>query len=230
MSVVAPSKSPIAGINAADPPPEVWFDRSSLAAPGMIIIPDVSEEDWRQHATETQICEFLDGVVYMPPPASDEHQDEVGFFSFLLRGFTNLRESGRTLCGPAVLRLRPGRNPEPDVFVIPRGPGPHSPPALIVVEVLSPGTRSHDLGLKLDLYREALIPEIIHVDSAGARLIIHTRADDLYETRIQSVGTWASGVLPGFWINVSWVFGEDRHRDLACLQRILAGPPDETAR
>lgn len=226
-ATTAASPEPLVGRAGARPeaPPEVWFDRSSIAAPVMVTVPGVSEDDWWAHAPETQICEFLDGVVYMPPPASDEHQDEVSFLAFLLQGFASERQLGRARCGPAVLTVAPGKNFEPDVFVTPPGVGPHAPPALIVVEVLSPGTRAYDLGQKLDRYRDALIPEVLHIDGARHRLIVHTRADDLYLTTILTEGAWQSAALPGFWIDVGWLFGEDLQRPLACLNRILAGPP-----
>ena len=67
--------------------PELWFDRSSITADVMVTIEGVSEEEWWRYAPEGRVCEFFDGVVYMPSPATIEHQDDVGFWYFLLSGY-----------------------------------------------------------------------------------------------------------------------------------------------
>jgi Uma2 family endonuclease len=201
-----------------------WFDRSSLTVDSMVMIASVPEDVWRARAPENQICEYLEGVVYMPPPASDEHQDEVSFFSFMLQGFVSERGLGRVRCGPAVLQLGPGKNLEPDIFVVPSGAGPHSPPALLIVEVLSQSTRSHDLGRKAAAYQEAKIPEVVFIDQDPPRMIVQTLVDDIYASTIMTEGVWTSASIAGFWIDVSWLWNEDRQKLLVCLQRILSGP------
>lgn len=206
-------------------PPEPWFDRSSITADVMVTLEGISEEDWWKYAPEGRVCEYLDGVVYMPSPASDEHQDDVGFWFSLLNIYTTERRVGRARLGPGVLRLAPRRNPEPDVFVVPLGDGPHDPPALLVVEALSKSTRGHDTGRKRDLFQEAGIPEIVYVDLKRRRIIVHRKADDLYTTEVLDRGIWHSASIPGFWIEVSWLWEDPLPGPLRCLQAILAGPP-----
>jgi Uma2 family endonuclease len=206
-------------------PPELWFDRSSITIDAMVTIEGVSEEAWWRYAPEGRVCEFFDGVVYMPSPATREHQEDVGFWFFLLKGFTGERGLGEVLLGPGVLPLAPGHNPEPDVFVVPSGVGPHDPPAFLVVETLSNSTRRHDTGRKADAFRAAKIPEIVYVDLKHRRLQIHRRVDDLYTTEIVREGIWRSSAIPGFWIEVAWLWEEPLPNSLRCLQAILAGPP-----
>ncbi len=129
-----------------DVPPELWFDRSSIIADVMVILEGVSEEDWWKYAPDNRVCEYIDGVVYLPSPASREHQDDVGFWFILIQSLLGETQLGHAVLGPGVLPLGPRKNPEPDVFVVPIGEGPHDPPALLVIETLSKSTRSHDLG------------------------------------------------------------------------------------
>src|SRR3954449_3850120 len=68
-------------------PPELWFDRSSITVDAMVTIEGVTEEDWWRYAPEGRICEYIDGVVYMPSPATDEHQDVTLFWADILNGF-----------------------------------------------------------------------------------------------------------------------------------------------
>ena len=83
------------------------------------------------------------------------------------------------LQGPAVARLRPDLNYEPDIFYVPterlhqleeqRFSGAPN----LVVEVLSDSTRSYDLGVKASNYRRNEVPEYWAVDTANRVLLRH---------------------------------------------------------
>ena len=214
-----------------DDPTKVWYDRSSLVGDFMVMIPDQTVEDYLRRAPENQICEFIDGVVYMPSPASLWHQFDVFLLAFLLDGFTGRLQLGHLLGGPASLRISENRYLEPDLFVVPFNPAAkfegflHDPPALLAVEVLSKSTRSHDLKKKAELYRQAGTIEVWFVDARAKVLIVHRRTDDGYEVeRIQS-GPYHSRAIRGFWLDVSWLWARPRPDVLTCLEQILAGPP-----
>ena len=104
-------------------PTKDWYDRSSLKGDFMVMIPDQTVEDYLRRAPENQICEFIDGVVYMPSPASLWHQFDLMLLSFLLRGFTARHPVGHLLSAPASLRVGENRFLEPDLFVRPQNPG-----------------------------------------------------------------------------------------------------------
>jgi Uma2 family endonuclease len=222
-----PSELPI------DPedPSKVWYDRSSLVGDFMVMIPDQTEEDYFRRCPEGQFCEYIDGVVYMPSPATLWHQFDTQLLAFLLEGFTAGRELVHVLTGPAVLRLREECNVEPDLFVIPFQTRRSfegyicDPPVLLVVEVLSRSTRSHDLNEKATLYREAGAIEVWFIDDRDKGLIIHRRTEDGYEVLRIGSGSYVSTAIPGFWFEVSWLWARPRPNVMECLQAILAGPP-----
>src|SRR4051794_3700843 len=81
------------------------LDRSSIKVDAMVTIEGVSEAEWRELAPDNQVCEYWDGVIYMPPPASLEHKDDVGFWFFLLSGYVEQRGLGRVVLGPGFLSL-----------------------------------------------------------------------------------------------------------------------------
>ena len=60
----------------------------------MVTLEGISEEDWWKYAPEGRVCEYLDGVVYMPSPATVEHQDDVGFWFGLLQCYLGERGGG----------------------------------------------------------------------------------------------------------------------------------------
>jgi Uma2 family endonuclease len=208
-----------------------WYDRSSLVGDFMVMIADQTEEDYLWRAPENRTCEFIDGIVYMPCPVTLWHQFEMQFLMVLLEMFTGQHRAGIVLTGPAALKLRPGCFLEPDLFVLPPGGEAQfhgvycDPPALLVIEVLSKSTRSHDLNLKLDLYREAGVLEVWFVDDRENALFVHRRTDDGYEIERIESGPYLSRALPGFWIEVSWLWERPRPDLHQCLQLILAGPP-----
>lgn len=211
------------------PPPELWYDRSSIKVDAMVTIEDQTEEDFFLYAPEKRYCEFIDGVVYMPSPVSLRHQELVLFWAALLDGFCGDRGGERVAMGPAVLRVAPDRDLEPDVFVVPVGAEPMPPnglamgEAVLVVEVLSPGNRSHDLTRKAAVYRDAKIPEIVFVDDRDKVLIVHRLAGDDYETARIAEGRWESSAVPGFWLDVSWLRDDPLPRARRLIDTILAG-------
>ena len=212
-------------------PTEGWYDRSSIHVDALVTIENQTEEDFFRYAPEGRFCEFIDGVVYMPSPVTIAHQDLAGFWYFLLTGFVQRHRAGRVAMGPAVLRVAPDRDLEPDVFVAPPDAEPLPPSGLafgsasLVVEVLSPSNRSHDLNRKAAVYREAGIPEIAFVDGRDKVLIVERLAGDAYETIQLGSGRWESSAIEGFWLEVSWLWEDPMPNYSKCLDAILGRGP-----
>jgi Uma2 family endonuclease len=201
-----------------------WYDRSSLTGDFMVMIADQTPEDFERRAPESRICEYFDGIVYMPSPATDRHQEIVGFVYSLLDGLHWERGTGRVLTGPAVLRLRDEWKPEPDIFVRPPGDREEGTGrAVLVVEIISRSTRSHDLKLKLPIFREAAIPEIWTIDPARRSIIAEQRIESAYRRIEIGEGRLASNSLPGFWLDVSWLWSDPLPNPRRCLESILSG-------
>jgi Uma2 family endonuclease len=206
------------------------YDRSSIVFDGLVTLHGQTEEDFWVFAPETRYCDYIDGVVYMPSPVSEPHQDEVGFLFWLLHTFRLERGTGRVSMGPEPLRLGPGRVPEPDVFVRPVGwhgdqrAEPPDPPAVLVVEVLSPSTRHHDLGLKAAIYQVAGIQDIWFVDGRDKVVVAHRREGDGYRVDRVAEGRLTCSALEGFWIEATWLWADPLPDPRRCLEAILAGP------
>jgi len=202
------------------------YDRSSLTGDFMVMLADQTAEDFERYASETQICEYFDGIVYMPSPATDRHQNQVGFLFDLLNGRRCERGGGDVLMGPAVLRLHDDAKPEPDIFVRPADDTDASwLKAILVIEILSKSTRAHDLGLKLSHYRGAGIPEVWLFDEQDRVVIVERKVGEGYQRERLSEGPLHSTSLPGFWIDVAWFWERPLPNPRRCLEAILAGPP-----
>jgi Uma2 family endonuclease len=201
--------------------------------PYLLRVAGWTEDRYFDEAPETRLVEFEDGEIIMHSPAGTTHQEVLGFLTFLLRGYVGTRGLGRVLNGPAVARLRPGIDYEPDLFFISRallgalGEQYFSGAPLFVIEVLSRGTRSHDLKTKAANYAAHGVREYWAVDPEARSLLRHVRSrpsSRSYETIRHRRGTISSQAVPGFWLDVSWLWQRPLPRELECLERILPSP------
>lgn len=176
--------------------------------------------------------EFEDGEIIMHSPAPIRHQDLVRFLTILLAGYVERHHLGSVFNGPAVVRLRPGLDDEPDIFFITTDqlkqleenffPGA---PALII-EVVSSGSRSHDLERKAAHYCAYGVAEYWAVDGDRRTLFQHPppkNQSDRYLVAPHREGRVESRMILGFWIDVRWLGQDPLPGAFDCLDRILSG-------
>jgi Uma2 family endonuclease len=196
----------------------------------LLRIPGWTEERYFQEAPEMWFVEFEDGELIMHSPVSIRHQEVVRFLTILLQAFVARRQIGRVLNGPAVVRLRPGLNYEPDIFVVPAEQSDRLEPQRfsgippLVIEVISPGTRHHDLETKAANYRKHGVAEYWAVDPEHTALHQHLLPEDPsapYRVTIHTHGRVESQAIPGFWIDAAWLWQEQLPDELRCLEQIL---------
>jgi Uma2 family endonuclease len=202
-----------------------------MVQPYLVRIGGWTEERYFREAPETRFVEFEDGEVIVHSPVSIRHQRVARFLTMLLQGYAQHRNLGEVLNGPAVVRLRPGLDYEPDIFFVPRdrldrleeqyfaaAPG-------LIVEVISEGTRSHDLKTKPAAYREHGVPEYWAVDPERKVLFQHLpppEPQSPHAVREQTTGRLECPAVPGFWLDVSWLWQDPLPDALGCLSLILA--------
>lgn len=199
-----------------------------ISEPFLIRLGGWTEERYFAEAPEDRLCEFEDGELIVHSPATPRHQRLVRFLTFLLSGYVEERDLGEVLNGPAVLRLRPGADKEPDIFFVHRdrrgaiGAARVDGPADLVVEVSSPGTRSYDLEEKARVYREGGVAEYWVVDPERREVVIHRITHPQYRVTQMGSERLESTAVPGFWIRVEWLWQEPLPSAPACLRQILA--------
>jgi Uma2 family endonuclease len=197
--------------------------------PYMLRVAGWTENRYFNQASETRIVEFEDGELVMHSPAGVRHQRIVRFLTVLLSTYVRSRGLGDILNGPAVVRLRPGLDYEPDVFFGPTaqlrrfGDQYFSGPPALVVEVVSAGTRRHDLQTKAANYHEHRVKEYWAVDVGNRTLVRHRHrsgAATRYGVTRHTKGRVASSAIPGFWLDVSWLWQEPLPAELECVEQI----------
>ena len=205
-----------------------------LDPPYCIIKPGLTEGDFYRLAGEDSDWEYLDGRIVMHSPASNEHEDIFCFLLTLIRNFLGERGGAVVRGSRYPMRLDERWSPEPDILVVreerqslmtkQRLEGP----ADLVIEIASESDPTLDVREKLPRYREAGIDEIWMVDPFAQTV----RADrgspgtggaspDSYSSETLTEGRLESSVLPGFWIDVGWLWQEDLPPTLSCARQIL---------
>jgi Uma2 family endonuclease len=199
--------------------------QADLEPPYLLIKPGIPEEEFYALGEDSD-WEYLDGRLVMSP-ASDRHEDLFRFLITLFSAFLDVRGGGVVRGSRYPMRLDAKWSPEPDLFVV-RDERKHllqpqrlEGPADLVIEIASEGDPRFELREKIPRYEEAGIPEIWLCNRFERSVLVKVRTPEGYETRSLVSGRLESRVLPGFWIQVDWLWQEALPSTYACLQQIL---------
>jgi Uma2 family endonuclease len=199
----------------------------TVEPPFLLVKPNVTEEEFYRDATEDTNWEYLDGRLIMHSPASDRHEDCFGFLVMLLRGYLDVRGGAVVRGSRYPMRLDERWSPEPDLLVV-RNERRHlltktrlEGPADFVIEIASDSDPRLDVREKLPRYREAGIDEIWLINAFEQSVLAEVRRPDGYASERLASGRLSSQVVPGFWIEVGWLWQEPLPSTLACLREIL---------
>jgi Uma2 family endonuclease len=189
----------------------------------------VSYEEYLRLAQETHIAEWVNGefISYMPPTL--KHQEITWFLFHLLSGFVQLLGLGTVGSAPFEIKLWvDGPSREPDIFFI----GNDKLSGLserrfdgapdLVVEVVSPSSVREDKARKFAEYEDAHVNEYWLLDPRPRQ-----RTADFFQldqtgiyqaVSVAEDGRYNSLTLPGFSLNVDWLWQDP----LPNYQRLLA--------
>ena len=158
--------------------------------------------------------ELWDGELIMAPAPFFSHQKIVFRFHRALNDWVEPRGLGEVIGAPIDMVLSPHRVVQPDVAFIARErlgiiKGAILGPADLVVEVISLGGRNRDRIEKRDLYEQYGVKEYWIVDPEPQTVEVLSMVNSRYELamRCGAGETGASRLLPGFQINVNYLFG-----------------------
>lgn len=199
----------------------------NLEPPYLIVKPSLSEEEFYRLADEDSDWEYLDGRIVMHSPASDQHEDIFRFLLTLLSAYLDERKGAVVRGSRYPMRLDASWSPEPDILVVREHhrhlmtPRRLEGPADMVVEIASESDPRLDYREKFPRYRQAGIEEIWIVNPFEREILVEVKTSISYASRVLSSGRLESQVLPGFWIETSWLWQKDLPSTLACLREIM---------
>ncbi len=190
-------------------------------------IPGWTEERYFTEAPEQGFFEFKDGELIMHSPVSVEHQRIVRFLGTLLWQFVSAKQLGEVLSGPAVLRLRENLDREPDLFFLSKERAVQvknkfvEAPVELVIEIISEGSESRDLEEKRAEYERAGVSEYWVVDPDRNEVHFHTLQKGVYQIKKIASGKLQAASIPGFWLQVEWLWESPLPSEMKCLESIL---------
>ena len=154
--------------------------------------------------------ELIDGEAVVIPPSGAAASSVQGELFFALRGWQEVKKDGGLLLQDVFVQLPGHLFLAPDIAWWSRTRRPAVREGAIdvvpdlVVEVLSPATRSNDLGVKRDHYLEVGVQELWLADPSAKTLTrARPSADD---EELSASDKLSSGLLSGFAIVVSRLF------------------------
>jgi len=189
-------------------------ERAELQRSGSTL-PRMTYEEFLDWADEDTWAEWVDGEVIILSPASLLHQALDTFLLSVLTSFVSFRDLGIVLGPPFQMKTGPdlpGR--EPDVIFVAREHLDRlrdvylDGPADLVVEIVSPDSRTRDSQDKLHEYEEGGVPEYWVLDPFRREAKFYQLGEDgsYYLVAPDENGVYESAVLKGLRLKVDWLW------------------------
>jgi Uma2 family endonuclease len=161
-----------------------------------------------------QRYEVIDGVLYMAPAPSIDHQSANNLFAFYLTMHVQLPGLGRVYSAPCDVELAPNVVVQPDVIVVlADNQGVITPSRIVgapdlLVEIASPSTATYDRSRKLRAYEQAKVTEFWIVDPIARTVEVLLLQQDSYRSQGVFAGQalLPSRVIPGLPVQVQQFF------------------------
>jgi Uma2 family endonuclease len=173
----------------------------------------VTYEEFLAWADEDTLAEWVNGEVVMTSPASRQHQDIADFLTSVMRAFVESRNLGVVLSAPFQMKLDALHGREPDLLFIAqdhldRLRETHlDGPADMVIEIISSESIGRDRGDKFREYEQGGVPEYWLIDPLARRAEFYRLEQERYRLLfIGEEGQYRSQALPGFWLQVEWLW------------------------
>lgn len=185
------------------------------ASQGAAPPPRMTYEEFLDWLDEDTLAEWVDGTVEFMSPASTRHQQISGFLAALLRAYAEDYDAGQVFAAPFQMRLsNVKRGRESDILYVATAnlsrlkPTYLDGPADLAIEIVSPESALRDRGAKYAEYEAGGVREYWIVDAQAQRADFFLLGEDgRYERqRPDAHGVYRCTVLPGFWINMAWLW------------------------
>jgi Uma2 family endonuclease len=162
-------------------------------------------------------------------PASDHHQDLVGFLITILRLFNESQQAGWVRVAPFLMRtdVKPSGR-APDILFVTKErmhliqPTFLDGPADLIVEIISPESIGRDRGDKFVEYEAAGVREYWLIDPLRQQVEFYQLNEQgLYRAAaLDADGIYHSHVLTGFWLRAAWLWQKPLPPVLSVLKEL----------
>ena len=162
---------------------------------------------------EDDYAEWVDSAVILKGTESAAHQDLLGFSMCLLKQYAEDSDTGKVLCSPFLMKL-PQSARAPDLLFIAQASLTRlkeyylNGPADLAIEIVSPESVLRDRSAKYAEYEAGGVREywIIDADAKRADFFVLDGEGRYQRATPDDGGRYESAILPGFWVNVGWLW------------------------
>ncbi len=210
---------------------------SRALSEGEVVREEAVKYVWQQPVTfdefvgmcgKYDLVELIDGAVVERDMVQLDHELLQLWLVKLLGGYVEERDLGVVLGSRTPVKIGEFRGRLPDILYVRAAhveritqKGVLAAPDL-VIEVRSPGDRRADvIALEAD-YRTLGVAEIVFVDPQNRRVRVLSKGEAGYTEEELIDGTLALATVPGFAIEVDWLFDPQRPRVRQTLEALLA--------
>ncbi|MEA2736436.1 MAG: hypothetical protein QOE14_2887 [Humisphaera sp.] len=186
-----------------------------LATEDPAALPRMTYAEFLEWPHENQHVEWVNGRVLLMPPVGTEHGTVAMFLATLLNLWVARHKAGVVLGEPVNMKTGPqlpGRSP--DVFFVANENLSRvkktfvDGPADLVIEVVSPESRSRDEGEKFSEYEQGGVREYWIIDPERRQAgFYQLDAKGIFRPIAPTAqGVCESVVLPGLWLKLDWLW------------------------
>lgn len=187
----------------------------------------ISADDFLRDAPEDRKAELIDGILIVPSPPLTIHERLQRFLLLLLQSYAEERDWGEAFSSRTAVALAEDQVPEPDILFVRKERrhiiqerGVSGAPGF-VIEILSASTLRNDRGPKFRAYEWAGVRDLWLIDPYGPE---GTQFFQWQDGRYREIAPneqhiVAASAVPGFWIDVRWLWPES---DFIPLRQALA--------
>lgn len=192
---------------------------------------EITFEEFLETVPDGGKADLLDGVIYMASPDNTDAANLNTWLAMLIYSFVEARDLGNVYISRVAYRLGSKRGPEPDIGFLPkewdstRRRGFIDGPPALAIEIVSPDSVGRDYVQKRSIYESSGVPEYWIVDPDEKRATFLVLRGGRYEAMKPVNHIFASKVLPGFRIDLRWLWKTQRPRIHDALRWMEAGDP-----
>lgn len=176
---------------------------------------------------EDQKADLLEGVIHVASPESSDDNDLLLWLGTILRPFIEQRRLGRLTINKVAYRLSDRSAPEPDLGFVASDrlecikPGYVDGPPDLAVEIVSPESADRDYETKRARYEAHGVREYWIIDPLEHATTFLIREGDTFVERPPHDHIYESRVLPGFSLDVRWLWQRPLPPTMPIVKRLL---------
>jgi len=189
---------------------------------------DYTFDDFLALVEEDEKADLLDGVIYMASPESTDDNSLEAWLVSVMRPFADELDLGEVYVSRVAFRISGKQGPEPDVSFVAKKRrrivhrGFVAGPPDVAVEIVSPDSVWRDYVEKRQIYEHAGVREYWIIDPAERRAtFLRLVRGKFRKVELEDGHIFRSQALPGFWLDVRWLWMKRRPSAFRLLQQMI---------